>query len=319
VSLFRRALRVFLLVAGVIAGIITVITAFFARLLISPPRQPLWMTPADLGLPFEEIHFPARDGLRLSGWFIPRKRAAKIGADTTIILVHGWPWNRLGSARQNILNDIPGSVPLDLIRLAHALHTAGYNVFMFDLRNHGESAAAGPVTFGLNESNDLLGAIDYLSSRDDLDSGRIGVIGFSAGANTVLYALPHTDRIKAAVAVQPTSPRVFSARYAQWLIGPLGKPVLWLADLIYNLAGGMHLRAIEPIFAAAGTGNTPVLFVQGTGDPWGSVENVAEMVAATPLAIEPLYVETNGRDGGYQYIIDHPEAAAAFFREHIAQ
>lgn len=318
-SLFRRALRIFLLVSGALAGMIAVIAAFFSRLLIRPPRQRIWMTPANLGLPFEEVQFPARDGLRLSGWFIPRKRANKRGTDTTLILVHGWPWNRLGLAADNLLNDIPGSVPIDLIHLTHALHTAGYNVFMYDMRNHGASAAAGPVTFGLNEANDLLGAVDYLNGRDDIDQGRLGVVGFSSGANAVLYALPHTDQLKAAVAVQPTSPYVFSSRYSNWLIGPLAKPVLFLVDIIYQLASGMKLQAIEPIFAAAGSGNTPVLFVQGTGDPWGSVENVAEMAAATPLTIEPLFVESNGRFGGYQYVVDHPEVVAAFFREHIGQ
>lgn len=318
-SLFRRALRIFLLVSGVIAGMIAVITAFFSRLLISPPRQRIWMTPASLGLPFEEVHFPARDGLRLSGWFIPRKRANQRGADTTIILVHGWPWNRLGLATGNVLNDIPGSVSIELIHLSHALHTAGYNIFMYDMRNHGESASAGPVTFGLSEANDLLGAVDYLNGRDDIDNGRLGVIGFSSGANALLYALPHTDQLKAAVAVQPTSPYVFATRYANWLIGPLAKPVLFLVGIIYQFVSGMKLQAIEPIFAAAGSGKTPVLFVQGIGDPWGSVENVAEMARAATLSIDPLFVESNGRFGGYQYVVDHPEVVASFFRVHIGQ
>jgi dipeptidyl aminopeptidase/acylaminoacyl peptidase len=316
-SLFRRALRILLLVMGVVAGMITALTVFFVRLLISPPRQRIWTLPSTLGLPFEDVQFPARDGLRLSGWFIPRKRAAQQGEATTIILIHGWPWNRLGSIPENFLNDVPGSEPVELLRLAHALHTAGYNVFMYDMRNHGQSAAAMPVTFGLRESNDLLGAVDYLAGRDDLDSRRLGVVGFSAGANSVLYALPHTDKIKAAVIVQPTSPAVFSTRYAHWLIGPLGRPVLLLSDLIYYLVSGMHLSAIEPTFAAAGAGDTPVLYVQGTGDPWGTVENVAGMASATPNAVKSLFVDTAGRFGGYQYVINHPDVVATFFREHI--
>lgn len=318
-SLFRRALRIFLLVAGVIAGMITVITAVFARMLIKPHRQRLWTTPASLGLPFEDVHFPARDGLRLSGWFIPRKRANQRGTNTTIILVHGWPWNRLGSAGGNILTDVPGSEPIELIHLAHALHTVGYNIFMFDLRNHGQSAGSPPVTFGLNEANDLLGAIDYLNGRDDIDTERIGVIAFSAGANTLLYTLPHTDKIKAAVAVQPTSPQIFARRYSHWLLGPLGAPVLWLADLIYQFTSGMRLRSIEPVFAAAGAGKTPLLFIQGNGDPWGSVKNVADMAAAAPLTTDPIIVESSGRYSGYRYLVDHPEVAATFFREQIGE
>jgi dipeptidyl aminopeptidase/acylaminoacyl peptidase len=203
--------------------------------------------------------------------------------------------------------------------MSHALHTAGFNVFMFDLRNHGQSAAGGPVTFGLNEANDLLGAIDYLAEREDIEDDRLGVVGFSTGANTILYALPHTDRIKAAVVVQPVSPRVFASRYAHWLVGPLGKPIMMLVDLFYSFACGMRLRAIEPAFAAAGAGKTPLLFIQGTGDPWGSVQDVANIAAAAPGSLPPMFVETYGRYGGYHYAIDHPEVTAAFFRENITE
>ena len=63
---------------------------------------------------------------------------------------------------------------------------------MFDLRNHGESAAHPPVTFGQSEADDLLGALAYLSARPDVDPARLAAIGFSMGANAILYALPQT-------------------------------------------------------------------------------------------------------------------------------
>lgn len=73
-NLFRRAIRFFLIVAGLVAAVVAAATAFFLRYLLRPPRQPLWATPEDAGMPFEEVEFPARDGLRLSGWFIPAGR-----------------------------------------------------------------------------------------------------------------------------------------------------------------------------------------------------------------------------------------------------
>jgi uncharacterized protein len=39
------------------------------------------------------------------------------------------------------------------------------------------------------------------------------------------------------------------------------------------------------------------------------------MAAATPAAVEPLFVETIHRFGGYQYLIDNPRPALQFFRE----
>lgn len=314
---FRRTVRLFILILSVLAGIVAVFAAYIARMMISPPRKGLWATPADLGMPYEEVQFPARDGLRLSGWFIPAKQSGENQVKATLVMVHGWPWNRLGTTAENILTDLPGSSPLQLIHLAHALHRSGYQLLMFDLRNHGKSAPAMPVTFGLHEANDLLGALDYLAGRQEVDNQRIGVVGFSMGANTVLYALPRTDLIKAAVLVQPTSASVFSNRYATSLLGPFGRLIVLFAELIYQVAGGLRLSALDPVFTAAGAGPTPILYVQGIGDPWGSVDNVVQMAAATPNASEPVLVESVGRFGGFQYVIDNPEVVDAFFQEQI--
>lgn len=315
---FRTAIRLLLLILGLAAGIVVALAALFARMIINPPRRRLWATPADLGLSYEEVNFPARDGLRLSGWFIPAKMASNGNAPATLVVVHGWPWNRLGTTAESMLTDLPGSSPLKLLDLAEAMHQRGYNLLMFDLRNHGQSAREAPVTFGLREVSDLLGALDYLANRQDVNSQRIGVIGFSMGANTLLYALSRTDLIAAGIAVQPTSPALFARRYAAEQFGPMGKIGLPLAKLMYGAAGGLRLSAIEPILAVAGAGNTPILYVQGKGDTWGSVENVAQMAAATPNSVEPLYPETQGRFGGYQYLIDHPEAADDFFQQHMS-
>jgi pimeloyl-ACP methyl ester carboxylesterase len=308
-NLFRRVVRLVLVLASLLAGVIATMAAFFARQMIRPTRERLWAVPADAGLPYEDVEFPARDGLRLSGWFIP-------AADTpgpAVILVHGWPWNRLGSAADSLLANLSGALPVDFLRLAHALHGAGFHVLMFDLRNHGQSAEGGAVTFGLQEANDLLGALEYLAGRAEVSAAQIGVAGFSMGANTVLYALPHTERIAAAVAVQPTSPAVFADRYATDLVGPLGRPALALAQLVYEQASHLSLPAIEPVLAAAGAGDTPVLYVQGTGDRWGSVSNVAHMADQTPNAA-PLFVETHHRYGGYRYVVDNPHVIIDFLR-----
>lgn len=317
-NVFRRVIRFFLALLGVIAGLVVAVAVFFARQMIRPARARLWATPADAGMEYEDVEFPARDGLRLSGWFIPAA-AEGAGPRPAIVLVHGWPWNRLGEAADNLMANVSGASPVDLLRLAHALHQGGYHVLMFDLRNHGQSAESNAVTFGLQESNDLLGALDYTAARDDVDAERIGVVGFSMGANTLLYALPSAGSIRAGVAVQPTSYHVFGPRYAQDLLGPLGKPVEAIASFIYEQASQMPPTAVEPIFAAAGAPeNVPILYVQGKGDRWGSVSNVAHMADRTPGAVPPLFVDTHHRFGGYRYIVDNPDVLLSFFGEQMA-
>lgn len=316
-SIFRRVVRFLFLLAGLIVGVVTAVAIVFARRLITPPRQRLWATPTDLGLPFEEVQFPAKDGTRLSGWFIPAANSHRKGA--AIALVHGWPWNRLGEAAEDPVSTFSGATPVDLLRLAYSLHQDGFHVFMFDLRNHGESAGAPPMTFGQQESQDLLGALAYLNGRADVDKNRIGAIGFSMGANTILYALPQTSQIQAAIAVQPVTPSIFAARFARYLLGPLSLFTLPLVEAIYQAQGGMRFNAYQPTFAAAGAGRTPVLYVQGKGDEWGSMEDVAHMAAATPNVQGPLFVESLHRFGGYQYLVDNPKIATAFFEQHFPE
>lgn len=315
-KLFRRVIRLVIFLLGLFVGLIVALVAFFSRQLISPSRQRLWAVPSDAGLDYQEVEFPARDGLRLSGWFIPCNGS---GAELkpAVILVHGWTWNRLGDSAETLLSNLSGGLPVDLLRLAYELNEAGKHVLMFDLRNHGQSASGGAVTFGLQESNDLLGALDYLATRQDVDQERIGVVGFSVGANALLFTLPHTERIAAAIAVQPTSPAVFASRYARDLLGPLGAPLLSLTGLVYQQVGHLPLTAIEPIMAAGGTGDTPILYVQGTGDRWGSVSNVAQMAEKSVTGIEPIFVETHHRVGGYRHVIQHPETVTSFFADHL--
>lgn len=315
---YRRTIRFVLFLFGLLAGVVAAIVAVFARLLINPPRSRLWATPADLGLAYEDVHFPARDGVRISGWFVPAEGEAA-DKKPAVVLVHGWPWNRLGAANDSPLTKLLGNEPVDLLRLAHTLHHAGYHVLSFDLRNHGQSAAASPVTFGWQEAKDLLGALDCLASRPDVDSGRLGVVGFSMGANTILFSLPHTNLVRAAVAVQPTSPTVFNERYGRAKLGAFSKVIDPLVQMVYQSAGGLPFSAIEPVFVASGAGDTPILYVQGKGDNWGSVDNVIQIAAVTPRVEGLLLVDSDGRFGGYQHVIDHPEVVLDFFGRYLKQ
>lgn len=320
--LFQRTIRLSLFLTGLFAGLITAVSYFFARNIIKPPQKKLWAKPSDIGMAYEDAQFPARDGVRISGWFIPATSNKQNGA--TLIMTHGWLWNRLGIPSDDLLSRVDGSTSIDLLRFAHGLHQEGFNLLLIDLRNHGESASTPPVTFGLQESSDMLGAVDYLNGRandDDvnINSNRIGAVGFSMGANTVLYALPQTEDIKAAIVVQPVSIGPFTRRYGRELLGSLGGVIVKLSETIYRRQGGIPFDAIQPAFPAAGAGDVPILYVQGDGDRWGSTADVEQMVAGTPNARGPLYVNSSHRFGGYQYLIDNPKIAAAFFEQQLPE
>ncbi|MEX2526720.1 MAG: alpha/beta fold hydrolase [Gemmatimonadota bacterium] len=308
-------------IVAIAAGVLVLLAipvAFSARSMVRPGRILPWTTPKEaLGLVYEDVSFPAQDGVRLKGWFIPA-----LGEETrpapVIVMIHGWCWNRLGTRMKSLLNDFPAGKPVELAPMAGSLHAQGYHVLMFDLRNFGESERKGVYTGGWLESRDLLGAVDYLAQRKDVDPRRIGVMGFSVGGNILLFALPHTHKIRAGVAIQPSRVSVFSENFARkdlkgigWLLNPL-------INVVYRVWGGPDLRDVDPALAVAGSDPIPVLFMQGTGDRWGTVEDVERMAAATPGGLPTLVVETEHRFDGYNYAVQNPEITLDFFGEHLS-
>ena len=169
-NIYVRAI-LYLLLITVLYGYIS------SQKVIRLPRFSLSAAPADFGLKYESIEFLSSDGLKLRGWFIPALQARG-----TIILCHGYGTNR---------SDLLGFVPF--------LHKAGYNTFLFDFRAHGESEGK-YISLGYHEKKDLIGAIDYLKGRNDIDSKKIGIIGFSMGGAVAILVAAESEDVRAVVA-----------------------------------------------------------------------------------------------------------------------
>ena len=124
-------------------------------------------TPLEYGLVFEEISFAPRGekNISLSGWWIPQENFKD---KNTIIWVHGLDGAK--DTRMEFLYD---------------LYSAGYNVFAFDLRGHGESDIV-PMGAGQHERRDVQGAIDFLI--EDKKAKSIGLIGISLGGAIVILS-----------------------------------------------------------------------------------------------------------------------------------
>mgnify|MGYP000473990913 CR=1 FL=1 len=150
-----------------------------AKRSISPLRYPLFQT-MDLGFEHQEVTFSSRDGLALSGWFVRGRNGA------TVVITHGLSGNRLSGTHA-----------------ARLLSKQGFAVLLYELRGHGRSQAD-INTWGWVEINDLLGAVDYLRSRPDVDPDRIGALGYSLGGQISLRAAAQERWIKAVAAEGPT-------------------------------------------------------------------------------------------------------------------
>ncbi|HWI57461.1 MAG TPA: alpha/beta hydrolase, partial [Bacillota bacterium] len=85
------------------------------------PHRDLIASGAELGRPFEDVRFKAKDGVELHGWFFPAHPHAP-RADQVILMCHGNAGNI--------------SHRLDTCQ---ALLETGVNVFVFDYRGYGRS------------------------------------------------------------------------------------------------------------------------------------------------------------------------------------
>lgn len=279
-------------------------------LMVSGDRQPLTRTPADAGLAFDSVAFESTDGVDLRGWFVP----AGERTGPVVVFVHGWLWNRLG----NTAGRVPfRDASVDFLPATRALHDAGFHVLLFELANHGESGRRPPLTFGRWEARDFIGAVRYLRTRDDVDDDRIGALGTSAGANTVMYGIPDAPPVRAFLAVQPTRLAVFNRHFSRDVLGPMGPAEAWSMDLLYAMLGAPLPSRHNPAVPAAQLGDTVVQYVQGTGDPWGEMGIVKEFSSVTPHSLGVVEFPSTGRYEGYQYVSERVDDVVSFFVENL--
>jgi dienelactone hydrolase len=277
-------------------------------------RSRVTRTPAEAGLPYEDVTFRAGDGVRLEGWLIPRDGD---GPGPAIVFVHGWMWNRVG----NVAGQVPfGDRDVDFMPAAKALHDAGFHVLLFDLRHHGDSEAGRMLmSYGPIEARDFVGAVSYLRSRPDVDGQRIGAVGMSMGGNIVLYGVPDCQPIKAVLAIQPTKLSIFNANFCRAEFGRFGPALLKPVELLYRLLRQPWPSRQDPAVPASTLGeDTIVRYVQGTGDPWGTIAAVEAFAAATPVVDGPvIQYPSEGRYEGYQYLSKRTDEIVGFLTKHV--
>lgn len=121
------------------------------------PSREIVFTPREAGMEYEEVYFPADDGVNLHGWFIPHQHAR-----LTVLFLHG-----------------NGGNIADRVDKLSILHKRGVNVFILDWRGYGKSAGA-PSEQGIYR--DARAAYDMLVSEKQLEGRRILLYGESLGS-----------------------------------------------------------------------------------------------------------------------------------------
>ncbi len=126
-----------------------------ADLMAHSTRTPILRWPTEYGLAYEEIFFPAMDGVTIEGWFIPAN------SNKLLIFNHPMPCNRYGyPGHLDPWKDF-GGFEVNFLPEYKILHDAGYNILTYDMRNHGRSGtgSGGVNGHGVLEYRDVIGSL----------------------------------------------------------------------------------------------------------------------------------------------------------------
>jgi pimeloyl-ACP methyl ester carboxylesterase len=129
----------------------------------------------------EEVTFYS-DGIKLAGWL---KKPDSISGGPPPVLVEGPGWLAVASNALSALYH-------------EGFVKAGYAFFVFDNRGFGKSGGEPGWVRPPDQIADLLNAVTYLETRDDVEARRLGLFGFGGtGGGNAIYAAAQDERIKA--------------------------------------------------------------------------------------------------------------------------
>ena len=285
-------------------------------------RAPVLHSPSEHGLEYEDVTFPACDGVPLEGWFIPAQGSSKL-----IIANHP-----LGFSRSGMPADLQpwhadwapsgNGFEVDLVPDYKILHDNGYNVLAYDLRNHGLSSAAngGVTTHGFTESRDVVGSLAYARTRSDTRDMAIGLFSRCMGGVSTFAAMTRFpeafDGVRCLVSPQPVTPRYIVERRLA-LLG-LGDRLDDFDTLIrLNTSVGLEQRIPQEW---AKNVRVPSFLSQVRRDSVTDPSDVQAMYDNVPVADKKLqWIEgTTARFDGYLEFQRRPQPMLDWFTQYMS-
>jgi len=152
------------------------------------PSRNITSTPAVVGMKYDEVRFDftGTGQPQLAGWWIPADAGARYGNRTLLFLHDG----------RGSLSDATAQLK--------TLHSLGINIFAFDYRGFGQSAATHPSEDRAYEDADA--AWNYLTDIRHLDPKSIVIYGTGLGATVAAEAAIRHPESPALVLENPAPP-----------------------------------------------------------------------------------------------------------------
>jgi dipeptidyl-peptidase-4 len=205
------------------------------------------------------LEFKADDGTTLYGRLLLPPDAPASGKIPVIVNIYGGP------AAQTVQKGPPNAFDEILAR-------KGFAIFSVDNRGtpgrDRKFQTAIRHEFGAIELKDQLSALDQLLAQyPQLDKDRVAIWGWSNGGSMTLYAMTHSDRFRAGVAVAPvTNQANYDTIYTERYMGQLkDDPEGYAQSDVTRAAANLH---------------GALLLVHGTGDDNVHFQNSMQMIDA---------------------------------------
>ena len=266
--------------------------AITAGIATNAPR-PVIASASTLGLTgARDVTFRARDGTRLSGWYVPERNGA------AVILLHGSHGTRT-----------------DTVAHLRMLAAAGYGVLAFDARGHGLSSGE-TNAFGWRGVDDIAGAVSFLDHQPGVDAHRIAALGLSMGAEEALRAAAGGIPLRAVVADGAGASTVGDQQIVAHGLAPVFVSETWLMMRAIELVSGE--TEPPPLKTMVGHIRVPVLLIASGASDEHATDSVYRQRIGSGAAL--WYLPDSGHTSG---LATHPQAYAArvtaFLKAALAQ
>jgi dipeptidyl aminopeptidase/acylaminoacyl peptidase len=208
-----------------------------------------------------DVTLPSRDaGITISGWWVPAGDDAP-----AVVVVHGHTACKHDD---------------DVLLPAGMLHRHGISVLLIDLRDHGDSTDEdGRYAGGTEEYRDVLGAWDWLQSEQSIPAERIGLLGISLGAATVLIASGE-ERGVAATWADSSYADISVAIRAELARNGYPEYLESGGVMMARMLSGDDLTSRSPLRAVAAMGGRTLFITHGTADARLSVSYAEDLITA---------------------------------------
>ncbi|WP_421102034.1 alpha/beta hydrolase [Sporosarcina psychrophila] len=226
---------------------------------------------------FERLTLTSRDGLKLSGYYLPASKPT----DKLVILTHGY----LGNAKQMGLFG------------QHYHNDLDYNIFMPDARGHGKSEG-NYYGFGWPDRLDLIDWTQLLVEKLGTDI-KVAYHGLSMGAATVLMASGEEElpsQVKAIIADSPYASvyQLFQYQMNRMFHLP-AFPLLDSTSVLTKIRAGYSFREASALKEVEKT-SVPILYIHGESDTFVPTELTKDLYRHTSSDAE-LYLVPNANHG----------------------